>query len=187
MASFSSLSHSQMLTAVSQTGGHGDSRAREDDGSCSAGGFGGLLVDGVPEVTRAARNLMRKGADHIKVSRQLRALHDCDPDHASFVIPHVDWCSACPDCCCGIVASSGWRAMPDGEVGFDRLIPRSRNLPRRWRSRRREWVGHASGMGCIWPWPRWCFLVHRLRALVFTLGVIPTAPGSPSAPESSAF
>lgn len=59
------------LTSVSQTGGHGDSRAREDDGCCTVGGFGGLLVDGAREATREARNLMRKGADHIKVRVRL--------------------------------------------------------------------------------------------------------------------
>lgn len=75
------------LTPVSQTGGHGDSRAREDDGCCAPGGFGGLLVDGVPEATRAARDLMRKGADHIKVSRAFSSLPQ-ERHTQSSCIPH---------------------------------------------------------------------------------------------------
>ncbi|KAJ0108703.1 hypothetical protein J7T55_011193 [Diaporthe amygdali] len=59
--------------ALSQTGGHGDRRgAHEDDdieGSACAGELGGLsvVVDGVPEVLRAARTQLRRGADFIKL------------------------------------------------------------------------------------------------------------------------
>ncbi|KAK2608278.1 hypothetical protein N8I77_006897 [Diaporthe amygdali] len=58
--------------ALSQTGGHGDRRgAHEDDieGLACAGELGGLsvVVDGVPEVLRAARTQLRRGADFLKL------------------------------------------------------------------------------------------------------------------------
>jgi len=56
---------------VSQTGGHGDSRTREQGGGndhcCSSDGEFMKLVDGVPAALQAARELMRKGAQHVKV------------------------------------------------------------------------------------------------------------------------
>jgi imidazolonepropionase-like amidohydrolase len=55
--------------ALSQTGGHGDSRTRganaSDDHPCCAGL--GRLADGVDAVRAAARDELRKGAHHIKV------------------------------------------------------------------------------------------------------------------------
>ena len=56
--------------ALSQTGGHGDMRTpgeavRLDETTCYAGL--GRLCDGVPEVRRAARDEIRKGANHIKI------------------------------------------------------------------------------------------------------------------------
>ncbi len=55
--------------ALSQTGGHGDMRApgeqELDQCFCCAGL--GLVCDGVPEVRRAARHEIRKGATHIKI------------------------------------------------------------------------------------------------------------------------
>lgn len=51
--------------ALSQTGGHGDTRGRGDDGPC-CGGLG-RLADGVDAVRAAARDELRKGAHHIKV------------------------------------------------------------------------------------------------------------------------
>ncbi|MEV4218492.1 amidohydrolase family protein [Nonomuraea sp. NPDC049725] len=55
--------------ALSQTGGHGDSRARgtrvHDDHPCCAGL--GRVADGVDAVRAAARDELRKGAHHIKV------------------------------------------------------------------------------------------------------------------------
>ena len=54
---------------LSQTGGHGDVRARgvtvHDDHACCAGL--GRIADGVDEVRRATRDELRKGAHHIKV------------------------------------------------------------------------------------------------------------------------
>ncbi|NBH10896.1 amidohydrolase family protein [Amycolatopsis sp. SID8362] len=55
--------------ALSQTGGHGDSRTRganaKDDHPCCAGL--GRVADGVDAVRTAARDELRKGAHHIKV------------------------------------------------------------------------------------------------------------------------
>lgn len=66
---------------LSQTGGHGDRRgahydtARFAGSSCCGGGSGGganegglsIVVDGVPEVLRAAREQLRQGADFVKL------------------------------------------------------------------------------------------------------------------------
>lgn len=55
--------------ALSQTGGHGDDRGpgREvfDDHPCVPGLS--TICDGVPEVRRAARAGLRRGADHLKI------------------------------------------------------------------------------------------------------------------------
>jgi imidazolonepropionase-like amidohydrolase len=51
--------------ALSQTGGHGDSRPRGDDRPCCGGV--GRVADGVDAVRVAARDELRKGANHIKV------------------------------------------------------------------------------------------------------------------------
>jgi imidazolonepropionase-like amidohydrolase len=57
--------------ALTQTGGHGDSRPAFFNGmSCACCGAVGLLghvADGVPEVRRAVREEIRNGATHIKV------------------------------------------------------------------------------------------------------------------------
>ena len=60
--------------AMSMTGGHGDQRKlTESDVPCACGGGHNALeimtaiVDGVPEMRRAVRNELRKGADHIKL------------------------------------------------------------------------------------------------------------------------
>lgn len=57
--------------ALSQTGGHGDMRGRgEDFCACGSALRGiGRVCDGVPEVTRAARDELRKGAHAIKVHK----------------------------------------------------------------------------------------------------------------------
>jgi imidazolonepropionase-like amidohydrolase len=53
--------------ALSQTGGHGDMRPPGDDSSFE--GYAGLgkICDGVAEVRRAARDEIRKGANHVKI------------------------------------------------------------------------------------------------------------------------
>lgn len=58
--------------AISQTGGHGDFRLRPDSAydyacACSALDVFTVIADGLPEVIRAARDELRKGADHLKV------------------------------------------------------------------------------------------------------------------------
>lgn len=56
---------------ISQTGGHGDFRRRTQTAfecaCCSGVGFAARVADGVPEVLRAVRDELRKGADHIKI------------------------------------------------------------------------------------------------------------------------
>lgn len=57
--------------AVSQTGGHGDFRGRAESGygcaCCTGLSLFSVMADGVPEVVKAVREELRKGADHIKI------------------------------------------------------------------------------------------------------------------------
>jgi imidazolonepropionase-like amidohydrolase len=68
--------------AISQTGGHGDFRRRTHDvvgcPCCSALPYLSRIVDGVPEMLKAVRDELRKGADHIKlmVSGGVASPHD---------------------------------------------------------------------------------------------------------------
>jgi imidazolonepropionase-like amidohydrolase len=68
--------------AMSQTGGHGDFRRRTRDAAecpCCAGlHYLARIVDGVPEMLKAVRDELRKGADHIKlmVSGGVASPHD---------------------------------------------------------------------------------------------------------------
>ena len=56
---------------LSQTGGHGDFRKRTQSSlscaCCSGLNWAARVADGVPEVIKAARDELRKGADHIKL------------------------------------------------------------------------------------------------------------------------
>ena len=56
---------------LSQTGGHGDFRSRTQSQAfcacCSGLGWVSRVADGVPDVIKAARDELRKGADHIKI------------------------------------------------------------------------------------------------------------------------
>jgi imidazolonepropionase-like amidohydrolase len=56
---------------LSQTGGHGDFRGRTQSQNfcacCSGLGWVSRVADGVPDVIKAARDELRKGADHIKI------------------------------------------------------------------------------------------------------------------------
>jgi imidazolonepropionase-like amidohydrolase len=56
---------------LSQTGGHGDFRKRTQTemvcACCSGLSWVSRVADGVPEVVKAARDELRKGADHIKI------------------------------------------------------------------------------------------------------------------------
>lgn len=53
--------------ALSQTGGHGDFRGSGNDSEPTCRHGVGRVVDGVAEVRRAARDELRKGAEHIKI------------------------------------------------------------------------------------------------------------------------
>jgi imidazolonepropionase-like amidohydrolase len=57
--------------AISQSGGHGDTRLRTEDNPDSAlhsaYRFGKCLADGIDEVTKAARKQLRHGVDQIKI------------------------------------------------------------------------------------------------------------------------
>ena len=69
--------------ALSQTGGHGDFRPYEQDhGLCSCGLGARVfsrIVDGVPEVRRAARDELRKGATQIKIMASGGVASPSDP------------------------------------------------------------------------------------------------------------
>jgi imidazolonepropionase-like amidohydrolase len=68
--------------ALSQTGGHCDSRPRNDDRPFFRRvGSMGRLVDGVDEVRRAAREELRAGADFIKVMANGGIASPADPIH----------------------------------------------------------------------------------------------------------
>jgi imidazolonepropionase-like amidohydrolase len=65
--------------AISQIGGHGDMRGRGEfrpgaHASCCSGL--GVVADGVPEIRRAARDEIRRGAHHIKVMLRRDRLAD---------------------------------------------------------------------------------------------------------------
>ena len=53
--------------ALSQTGGHGDMRTPGDDSTFEGYTGLGTICDGVAAVRRAARNEIRKGANHVKI------------------------------------------------------------------------------------------------------------------------
>ena len=70
--------------ALSQTGGHGDSRLANDPHPVLCGcGLGSgtlsLIADGVPEVQRAAREELRKGASQIKIMASGGVASPADP------------------------------------------------------------------------------------------------------------
>jgi imidazolonepropionase-like amidohydrolase len=56
---------------ISQTGGHGDFRKRTQSGfacaCCNGLNWTSRVADGVPDVIKAVRDELRKGADHIKI------------------------------------------------------------------------------------------------------------------------
>lgn len=68
--------------ALSQTGGHGDLRAVEENEACGCHGYAGLLsrtVDGVDEMRRAVREELRQGAHQIKLFISGGVLSPTDP------------------------------------------------------------------------------------------------------------
>ncbi len=71
--------------ALSKTGGHSDARPRNDthDANRWAGNFGALgrIADGVDEVRRACREMLREGASFIKVMANGGVASPTDPVH----------------------------------------------------------------------------------------------------------
>jgi len=69
--------------AISQTGGHGDFRKRTQSGyecaCCSGLTYTARVADGVPEMLRAVRDELRKGADHIKIMVSGGVASQADP------------------------------------------------------------------------------------------------------------
>ena len=69
--------------ALSQTGGHGDFRPYEQEHALCSCGLGARvfsrIVDGVPEVRRAARDELRKGATQIKIMASGGVASPSDP------------------------------------------------------------------------------------------------------------
>ena len=68
---------------ISQTGGHGDFRKRTQTGfrcaCCSGLSWTSRVADGVPEVVRAVRDELRKGADQIKIMASGGVASQLDP------------------------------------------------------------------------------------------------------------
>jgi len=68
---------------ISQTGGHGDFRKRTQTGfecpCCSGLAYAARVADGVPEVLRAVRDELRKGADQIKIMVSGGVASQADP------------------------------------------------------------------------------------------------------------
>src|SRR6185312_13975676 len=67
----------------SQTGGHGDFRRRTQTSfecSCCSGlAYMSRIADGVPEMLKAVRDELRKGADHIKIMVSGGVASQADP------------------------------------------------------------------------------------------------------------
>jgi imidazolonepropionase-like amidohydrolase len=68
---------------LSQTGGHADHRLRSQDRSfcacCSGLSWTARVADGLPEVIKATRDELRKGADHIKIMVSGGVASQADP------------------------------------------------------------------------------------------------------------
>jgi len=86
--------------AMSQTGGHGDFRRRTqaplECHSCAGLHYLARVVDGVPEMLKAVRDELRKGADHIKlmVSGGVASPHD-PLDSVQFRVDEIE--AACQE------------------------------------------------------------------------------------------
>ncbi|MGA3401876.1 MAG: amidohydrolase family protein [Acetobacteraceae bacterium] len=68
---------------LSQTGGHGETRLRTESHNfcacCSGLNWFGRIADGVPDVIKATRDELRKGADHIKLMVSGGVASQADP------------------------------------------------------------------------------------------------------------
>lgn len=68
--------------AISQTGGHGDSRPADKVSPCGCAGYSGsisMVADGADEVRRAAREELRKGATQVKLMLSGGVVSPTDP------------------------------------------------------------------------------------------------------------
>jgi imidazolonepropionase-like amidohydrolase len=78
---------------ISQTGGHGDHRARTDRGvfpTIPGLTADSILADGPESVRRAAREVLRRGADQVKVMASGGAASPSDElDHVQFSVPEL--------------------------------------------------------------------------------------------------
>lgn len=81
--------------AISQTGGHADWRKRTEGDTlcqcCSGAAFTKRIADGVPEVIKAVRDELRKGADHIKIMVSGGVASQSDPlDSLQYRIDEIE-------------------------------------------------------------------------------------------------
>lgn len=81
--------------AISQTGGHADWRKRTEGSSlcqcCSGASFTKRIADGVPEVIKAVRDELRKGADQIKIMVSGGVASQSDPlDSLQYRIDEIE-------------------------------------------------------------------------------------------------
>jgi imidazolonepropionase-like amidohydrolase len=86
--------------AISQTGGHGDFRPKTQQEApcqcCSGLYFITRIVDGVPEMLKAVRDELRKGADHIKLMVSGGVASPSDPlDSLQFRVDEIE--AACQE------------------------------------------------------------------------------------------
>lgn len=101
--------------ALSQTGGHGDSKGRHDHSQCCGGSMLGLgrVCNGEPECMTAVRDQIRTGSDFIKIMasggvasptdrleqlqftpQEIRAMTQCADQAGTFVTAHAYTCKA---------------------------------------------------------------------------------------------
>ncbi|HEX7389113.1 MAG TPA: amidohydrolase family protein [Acidiphilium sp.] len=81
--------------AISQTGGHADWRKRTEGDTlcqcCSGAAFTKRIADGVPEVIKAVRDELRKGADQIKIMVSGGVASQSDPlDSLQYRIDEIE-------------------------------------------------------------------------------------------------
>ena len=81
--------------AISQTGGHADFRKRNQSAflcqCCSGAAYTNRIADGVPEVIRAVRDELRKGADQIKIMVSGGVASQSDPlDSLQYRIDEIE-------------------------------------------------------------------------------------------------
>jgi imidazolonepropionase-like amidohydrolase len=81
--------------SISQTGGHGDFRRKTQHdiecGCCAGLHYLGRIADGVPDMIKAVRDELRKGADHIKIMVSGGVASQSDPlDSIQFRLDEIE-------------------------------------------------------------------------------------------------